>query len=134
MEDINSLESKFKDLQGYSDAQFHTIDSMKAEIEKLKLENNSLKQLVEGSFPNLEFGNSNHIGISNEQLICETQIFLLKEVAITRQLNADETRRFATFVDVLEKIRSNNEDKDLTLEKFSDSDLLKLVVDNGNNT
>lgn len=132
MDDINSLENSFKDLQDYSDKQFHTINSLKQEIEKLKQENNSLKTILEGNLPPLEFKNSS-IGISNEQIICETQLKLLKDTAMRRELNADETRRFATFFEVLEKIRKTEVNvEDVVVKNTSDEDLLKLVVSNDN--
>lgn len=130
MEDINSIEASFKDLQEYSDSQFHTINSLKQELEKIKEENNSLKKIIEGNFPSLEF-NPGNMGISNEQLICETQISLLKQRAMQQELNADEVRRFAQLFEVLEKIKKSvvNVD-DVVVNKMSSEELLKLVVNN----
>ena len=134
MDDINSLESSFKDLQTYSDTQFHTINEMQTEIEKLKSENQSLKTMLGGNLPMLDF-NTPLIGISNEQLICETQISLLKERALQKELNADEVRRFAQLFEVLEKIKKSaiNVD-DVIVNKMSTEDILKLVVNNDANT
>lgn len=130
MDDINSIEASFKDLQSYSDSQFHTINSLKQEVEKLKSENQSLKLMIDGNFPSLEF-NPGTMGISNEQLICETQISLLKERAMQKELNADEVRRFTQLFDVLEKIKKSaiNVD-DVVVNKMTNEELLKLVVDN----
>lgn len=130
MSDINEMESAFKDLQVYSDTQYHTIDSLKKEIEKLNGENKSLKLMLESNLPNLEF-NVQGIGISNEQIICETQISILKERAIQKELNADEVRRFGQLFEVLEKIKKSavNVD-DVRVQKTSTEDLLKLVVNN----
>lgn len=131
MDDINSIESSFKDLQAYSDEQFHLINKLQAEIEKLKSENKSLQTMLAGNLPSLEFATPN-IGISNEQLICETQISLLKERALQKELNADESRRFAIFFEILEKIKKSavNVD-DVKVNAMPTEDLLKLVVDNG---
>lgn len=126
---IQDLENNFKELQQYSDNQFGLVNDLKKEIEKLTAENKSLQKMLEGNLPSLEF-QQGHIGISNEQLVCETQIHLLKEQAVQRQLNADETRRFATFVEVLEKIRKTGNAEDSKVRKLSDDDLLKLVVNN----
>lgn len=74
----------------------------------------------------------NSTGISNEQLICESQIYILKERAMQKELNADEVRRFATLFEVLEKIKKSTENvPDAHLEKLSDNELLQLVVTNG---
>jgi len=130
--DINSLEESFKDLTKYSDAQFHTVNKLKEEIEKLKSENKSLQSMIAGNLPSLEF-RAPHLGISNEQMICETQISILKERAIIKELNADEVRRFCQLFEVLEKIKGSavNID-DITVNKMSDAELLKLVVVNDN--
>lgn len=124
---IKDLEENFKELQRYSDGQFHTIHELQKDNVKLRAENNSLQEMLTGTLPSLY---SNNIGISNEQLVCETQIHLLKDVAITRQLNADETKRFCSFVDTLEKIRKTGKDEDMSLRKLSDIDILKLVTNN----
>lgn len=128
--DIKEIEENFNDLQKYSDTQFHTIADLNKQIAALKTENVSLQKMMEGNLPALEFNNG-HLGISNEQLICETQICLLKNKALLQELNSEETRKFATFVDVLEKIRKSGKDEDMSVKKLSDADILKLVVDNG---
>jgi predicted RNase H-like nuclease (RuvC/YqgF family) len=127
---INEMESAFKDLTVYSDAQFHTINKLKQEVERLQSENKSLKQMIEGNLPSLEF-TANGIGISNEQMICETQISLLKDRAMQKELNADEVRRFSQLFEVLEKIKGSatNVD-DVIVKRTSTEDLLKLVVNN----
>lgn len=132
MTDINSMEESFKDLQVYSDTQFHTIENLNKEVNRLRSENQSLKTMLEGNLPSLEF-TPTLIGISNEQLICETQITILKEKAIKAELNADEVRRFSQLFEVLEKIKktSTNVD-DVIVKRTSTEELLKLVVDNGN--
>lgn len=132
--DIKELESKFSEMQNYSDNQFHTINKLNTEIEKLKSENASLKIMLEGNLPNLELTPSG-LGISNEQLICETQIQLLKQHAMNRELNSDEVRRFSQLFEVLEKIKKSIVNvEDVVIQKMSDDDLLKLVVNNNEHT
>lgn len=124
MDDINSIEQSFKDLQEYSDTQFHIVKTMEKEISILKAQNESLKLLISGN-------GSNDIGITNEQLICETQISLLKDRAVQKELNADEVRRFTQLFEVLEKIKKSSVNvDDVTIKQMSDQDLLKLVVSN----
>lgn len=128
--DINDLEKSFTDLQEYSDNQFRTINSLKKEIDKLKDENKSLKLMVEGNVPNIEFTNNinNSLGISNEQLVCETQITILKDRAITRELTYEEAKKFAIFTEVLDGIKKNNaKTNDILVQQMPVEDLLKLV-------
>lgn len=129
--DIKELESSFKDLEQYSDKQFTVINELNQEISRLKSENDSLREMLQGNLPALEFSPS-HIGISNEQLICETQITLLKQNAMTRELNADEVRRFSMLFDVLEKIKKSTDNTpDVSIQKMSTDELLKIVSING---
>ncbi len=129
--DIKQLEESFQDLQKYSDTQFHTVNELKQEINKLQSENSSLKLMLEGNLPSLELS-SGHIGISNEQLICESQIYILKERAMQKELNADETRRFSILFDVLEKIKKAAQyTPDANIQKMSDAEILQLVSIDG---
>ena len=129
-DDINSLEESFKDLQKYSDTQFHSIDTLKKEIETLKSQNESLKIMLAGHTPSLDF-NYPLLGISNEQLICETQITILKDRAVQKELNADEVRRFTQLYDVLEKIKKTAVSvDDVIVNRMSSDELIKLVVNN----
>lgn len=128
--DIKELEDNFNTLSAYSDKQFKTINELNREIEKLKAENISLQKMLEGNLPQLEFENG-HLGISNEQMICETQLCILKDRAIQKELNADEAKRVSLYVEVLEKIRKNHKTEDMSIKKLSDTEILKLVVDNG---
>lgn len=123
---ISEMGDSFKDLQNFSDIQYKTIKDLQIKISELTLENKHLQELLSANVPHLGFENGT-LGISNEQLICETQIHLLKEQAMTRQLNADETKRFATFVDVLTKIKSKNEDEDITIKQMKTDNLLQLL-------
>lgn len=128
---IKELESSFKELQKYSDAQFQTVNELQKEIDRLNSENRSLKQMLEGSLPSLGF-RPGQLGISNEQLICETQIFILKERATKGELNADEVRRFASLFEVLEKIKKAAQyTPDASIQKMSDAEILQLVTSDG---
>jgi hypothetical protein len=129
--DINDLEKSFSELQEYSDNQFRTINSLKKEIDKLKEENKSLKLMVEGNVPPIGFATNNFnspLGISNEQLICETQLTILKDRAITRELTFEEAKKFAIFSEILTDIKINNsKSNDIMVEQMPVEDLLKLV-------
>jgi hypothetical protein len=131
------MEKSFTELQEYSDTQFRTIVELRKQLEAAKEEVKSLKKMLESNVPfttPISFGNVPQIapiGISNEQLICETQIVLLKERAISRELTLEEAKKFQIYTTILTEIHKNNEDApDLSVQKLSDDELLKLVVDN----
>jgi hypothetical protein len=124
MADINDLEKSFTDLQNYSDTQFKTIQELKKQVKKLEEENKSMKGMLENNLPSLTLDG---LGVSNEQLICETQITILKDKAITRELTFEEAKKFAIFTEVLENIRKASKGSDINVQKLSDEELLKLV-------
>lgn len=124
MANINDLEKSFNDLQSYSDNQFKTIQELKKQIKKLEEENKSMKSMLESNLPALTFDG---LGISNEQLVCETQITILKDKAITRELTFEEAKKFAIFTEVLENIKKASKNNDISVQKLSDEELLKLV-------
>lgn len=137
MKDVNDIEKSFNELQEYSDTQFRTIVELKKQIESLKEENKSFKNLLEGNLPQLgiHIPELNNLGISNEQLICEAQITLLKERAVSRELTLEEAKKFQIYTTVLSEIRHAKEDvPDVNVQKMSDEELLKLVVNNNEST
>jgi hypothetical protein len=127
MKDIADLEKSFNELQSYSDSQFKSIVELKKQIKKLEEENASLKKMMETNLPTLSFDG---LGISNEQLICETQITILKDKAITRELTFEEAKKFAIFTEVLDSLKKSTQSSDVSVQKLSDEDLLKLVGGN----
>lgn len=124
MKDIVDLEKSFNELQNYSDGQFKSILELKKQIKKLEEENTSLKTMLESNLPTLTIDG---LGVSNEQLICETQLTILKDKAITRELTFEEAKKFAIFTEVLENIKKNSKSSDINVQKLSDEELLKLV-------
>jgi hypothetical protein len=124
MKDVNDLEKSFNELQSYSDSQFKSIVELKKQIKKLEEEKASMQVMVESNLPSLTFDG---LGVSNEQLICETQITILKDKAVTRELTFEEAKKFAIFTEVLENIRKNSKSSDINVQKMSDDELIKLV-------
>ena len=126
MTNITDLEESFNSLQELSDSQFRSIASLKKEIAILKEENKALK-----SNPTTSSSNSSDIigfDISNERLICETQITILKDRAITRELLLEEAKKFQIFVDILDNIKKNTPNASkVRVEKLSTEELLALV-------
>jgi hypothetical protein len=126
--DIKDLEKGFNELQSYSDSQFSVIVDLQKEIARLESENKSLKSMLESNVPLLVQGSDLGLGISNEQLICETQIVMLKEIAITRQLTAEEAKKFQIFVDILQKYKKPEiSDSEYSISKMSEEELLKAA-------
>jgi hypothetical protein len=124
MKDVGDLEKSFNELQSYSDSQFKSIVELKKQIKKLDEENASLKSMLENNLPSFA---ADVLGVSNEQLICETQLTILKDKAVTRELTFEEAKKFAIFSEVLDNIKKNTKSSDINVQKMSDDELLKLV-------
>lgn len=127
--DIKDLNNSFNDLQSYSDAQFKTIVELNKQIAQLKAENESLKLMLEQNIPDLSLQTSDiGLGISNEQLICETQILLLKNDAMLRPLTMEETRKLEIFSNVLDKVKRGSKDPvEIEVNKLTNNDLLQII-------
>jgi len=133
MNTIDDMEKSFKDLQAYSDSQFRTINSLKKEISALKEENANLRKSLESSVPNLtlQVTDLNPLGISNEQLICETQIAMIKDIALARQLTSEECKKLEVLYKIINSIRNNKEDtKDVHVETLYEAELISIVTGN----
>lgn len=140
MVDINELEQGYletvkEEAQDYSDAQFKTIVSLQKKLSKLEEENASLKLMLESNLPTIGFTTEDLVsGISNEQLICETQILLLKQRAINGELTLEEARKFEVYTKILDGIKLKGNPRDnFNVSKISSEELLSLVESNGSN-
>jgi hypothetical protein len=127
------------ELQAYCDAQYKTIISLnkritenERELEKLREENEGLKAQnntlsAQASYIEKKDGN-NQFQVSDEESICLIQLAMIKNNAMQRELNNEETKRLETFAKVLHMIRGKDIKKeDDKLDKLSSEDLLKLI-------
>lgn len=127
---VEDLEKDFLDLKEESTAQFSVIVDLQKKIKKLEDDKKHLELLLEGTVPDLSCKIDNNLGIKNERLICETQIFLLKKKAVSGiELTLEEARKLQIYVDVLEKINPNG-DNGLDIDNITTEELLKLVHSN----
>lgn len=131
--DINELQENFEALQTYSDKQMSMIADLRRQLETAKAENESLKKMLEGSVQQMHLQVSNlGINISNEQLICETQIAILKTRAITQELTMEEARKLEIYYKILATIKEKNKEAEDVNASISEEDLIKLATINTN--
>lgn len=137
VKNISDMEEEFKSLQEYSDNQFHTIVSLKKQLDEALAQNNAMRVALEKKPKDTQelvrhIPNIDPSGISNEQLICEVQIALIKEKAITRDLSFEETRQFVALTDTLLKLQQQKKTvENVNVKNISDDELLRLVSVNG---
>lgn len=134
---IDDMSEKFQELQDYSDSQFKTIIDLQKKITKLEEERNALKTLLENTPLAPIQGDmlkGGFDGISNEQVICETQIALLKQAALNRALTLEECRKFDIYVNIMKDIRANqHQEAKVQVSQLSEEALLELMEDGSGN-
>lgn len=126
--------TSIEELQAYSDAQYKTIlkqneeiNSLKSSIETLKQEKETLLAKVAAN--SISSSESSSQEVTNEEAACVTQIYLIKNNAMTRELTMDECKRLQIYVQTLQVIRGKEANSKSKSEKdaanMSTEDLLK---------
>lgn len=129
IKDISVLESEsLKEIKNYSDSQFKVIVDLQKKISKLESENQSLKLMLEQNTPNLISVGDLGFGISNEQIICETQIVILKDAAVTRPLTMEEVRKLEVLTKVLDQVKKKDPDfESLNARNMTTEELISIA-------
>lgn len=126
--DINQMEEGFHELQKHSDSQFNELMSLKETISRLETENKSLKLIIDTNLPSLGSQIVDlSLGISNQQLICEVQLTMLKDRAVIQELTIEEVKKVQILTDVLSKCRGSKTTEEVSVSRMSDEDLLKAA-------
>lgn len=130
-EQFTSLE----ELQAYCDSQYKTILSLnqkitaqEAELNKLREENTRLS--IEGAVSKAPSDPSNPFATTDGETVCITQLAILKNHAMSRELVTDEVKRLEVLVKTLLAIqgRDPGKKKDKTAD-LSPEELLKHLDD-----
>lgn len=125
--------SSIEELQAYSDAQYKTILKQNEEINSLKSRVETLKQekqtlLAKVAENSISSEGSSEQEVTNEEAACVTQIYLIKNNAMTRELTMDECKRLQIYVQTLQIIRGKEPAKSKSekdVSNLSTEDLLK---------
>lgn len=116
------------ELLEFSKAQHKTIVELTRKVQNLekKLKNTNNSKLIKKE-------HSDILKVSDEEIICRTQLNLLREIAMERELTLEETRK----VDMYSKILIALSDKPKTIEvktKGMKDDELLAVLENDEKT
>lgn len=117
--------------QEYTNASFKVIRQLQEKISKLESENESLKHLLEQNTPSLIDTKDLGFGISHEELICATQISLLKDAAISRVLTLEEVKKLEILTKVKVQFETRNPNSDSISAEQMHPDALMQIVQNG---
>lgn len=115
----------------YNKASFKVIRQLQEKVSKLESENESLKHLLEQNTPTLIDTKDLGFGISHEELICATQISLLKDAAISRVLTLEEVKKLEILTKVKVQFETRNPNSDSISAEQMHPDALMQIVQNG---
>ena len=113
-------------------SQTKEINHLKRELEKVAAENEKLSmELVQlkavGAVSGA--GSEGQFDTSSEETICVVQLEILKNMAMTRELTLEETKKAEIFTKTLLMVRGKKpiEKEEDKVEKLSNEDLLKMM-------
>lgn len=130
--DLKKLQSH-KELQEYARAQFLSLLKANTQIEHLESENKKLKskiQQLERDLSSLQLPLTEIIHTSDEQELCEIEIKRLKDIALGRPLNLEETKRLDLLVKnlyVAKKREKSIPVKARRVDELSEDELIALA-------
>lgn len=116
------------EMKNYIEAQEKTLVELNRHIIQLENENKNLKTVLDEL--NVGSGKTDFV-VSDEEIICRTQLSLLKNISLERQLTLEESRKVDIYSKIL--IALNEKPKTIKLETKSlkEEELLAIV---GNET
>lgn len=129
---IKKIAKELKDLKGYSNGQYKTVEKLTGEIQKKDEEIVHLKYLLQQCIPKLKEDFDFKI-ISDEEQISLMQLDKLKQKAVKRELTLEETKKF----DILVKNKrlsqgksTNNTNTSPHLKDVTPKDLIVIAESN----
>ncbi|NJO65478.1 MAG: hypothetical protein HC836_47515 [Richelia sp. RM2_1_2] len=108
--------------------------SLKARLKILEQENIELKRQIQ-SLTKL-VPQSSMFEVSDEQIICETEVKRLRDIALSRPLNLEETKKLDILLKNLKSIKETNKEKVIEINKAMDislNDLIEIASENEEN-
>lgn len=127
-DDIEFLADRFKkmsELKAYAEAQYKTIIQLTERIRSLENQNKHLEDLLQGKVPPLSLDGN----VSEEELICEAQLRILRDKATRQELTLEEARRLEIYVKILDSKQKKINSFNAEVRKLDDKELLSLIDD-----
>lgn len=124
---FDNMIKQFKDhtsLKDFCEAQHKTIISLGKTIRTLEVENLALK--ANGAAPR-EVKIDLNTNMSSEEVICLTQLAVLKAASECQELTLEEAKKVDIYSKILNNIKNNKKSDSLPLTNMSNDELLKLA-------
>jgi hypothetical protein len=127
---FNTLEQ----LQDFCRAQYKTIIDLSKKITRIEEEKKHLEKLLQDSVPLIpkESNLSLSSNITDEEVICRTQLKLLKDIAQDRELTLEETKKVDTYTKLLQMIMAPKKMPDSKAKNIKTDDLIALLETEAN--
>jgi hypothetical protein len=130
---IETMLKDFKEtaeLKAFAESQYLTITTLSQRIVKLEEENKHLKKLLETTTDIVkkpQIVDLSPVGLSNEQIIAETQLKLLKETSFERELTYEECKKVVEYAKVLNSLNGKGKDLPAMFKHVSNAELTNLL-------
>jgi hypothetical protein len=121
-----------QELKNYSQAQYQTILDLSKKLKRSEAELEILREKLEvlsAQMTNQEVLQKEEgiFDITDEETVCLTQLALLRNLALTRELTTEEAKKFEIFHKVINTIRNRKPSNKSSLSDLSTEDLVKLI-------
>ena len=121
-----------EELKNYSQAQYQTILDLSKKLKRSEAELEILREKLEvlsSQMNNQEVLQKEEgiFDITDEETVCLTQLALLRNLALTRELTTEEAKKFEIFHKVINTIRNRKPSNKSSLSDLSTEDLVKLI-------
>lgn len=131
MADITQIFQQFKterELKQFCEAQYKTILELSEKLRLSEEKNKSLQDVVLHTVP-VTGASDPYKGLSNEEIVCLTQIKLLKHASEGRELTLEEAKKLDIYTKVLFNAKSNKSADDSLLQTIDEAELLRTLTD-----
>ncbi len=129
---LDKMLEEFKDyaeLREFSKAQHKKLVDLTRKNNKLLEENrrllDSTKMIDKGQV--VDKSESTIAFVSDEEIICRTQLSMLKQVAMERELTLEETRKVDTYSKILIALNDKPKTIEVTSRGLKDDELIALI-------
>ena len=121
-----------EELQSYSQAQYKTIVDLNKKLKRSEAELEILREKLETL--STQQNNSEALNkdkgifdITDEETVCLTQLALLRNLSLNRELTTEEAKKFEIFHKVINTIRNKKPNKENNLSELSTDELVRLI-------
>lgn len=125
---FNSIE----ELRSYSQAQYQTIVDLSKKLKRSEAELDILREKLE--VLSAQKNNTEALekkdgvfDVTDEEAVCLTQLALLRNLALSRELTTEEAKKFEIFHKVINTIRNRKPPKENNLAELTTDELVKLI-------